>query len=180
MLTKLYSETNLIEDISFHNGINIIMGKYSQNGETRGINGIGKSLVIRLIDFALLSGKAEKVFAQKKYSFLREDEHSISLEFKVGQKTYFLKRFFSDLDIIHFGDNSSRLEEFQKSALNKILEGIFFPTHNNKVFFEGKRYRTLMEFFIKDDLQNQQRVDPLNFFHTMLTQEKKRCIVFIY
>ncbi|MCY4215616.1 MAG: DUF2326 domain-containing protein [Flavobacteriaceae bacterium] len=121
-------------------------------------------MVIRLIDFALLSGKAEKVFAQKKYRFLREDEHSISLEFKVGQKTYFLKRFFSDLDIIHFGDNSSRLEEFQKSALNKILEGIFFPTQNNKVFFEGKRYRTLMEFFIKDNLQNQQRVDPLNFF----------------
>ncbi len=88
MLTKLYSETNLIDDISFHKGINIILGKYSQNGETRGINGIGKSLIIRLIDFALLSSKAEKVFAQKKYSFLRENEHSISLEFKVGPKIF--------------------------------------------------------------------------------------------
>lgn len=45
----------------------------------------------------------------------------------------------------------------------KVLEGIFFPTENNEVFFEGKRYGTLMEFFVKDDLQNQQRADPLNF-----------------
>ena len=45
----------------------------------------------------------------------------------------------------------------------KLLEGIFFPTENNEVFFEGKRYGTLMEFFVKDDLQSQQRVDPLNF-----------------
>ncbi len=45
----------------------------------------------------------------------------------------------------------------------KILESVFFPTENNEVFFEGKRYGTLMEFFVKDDLQNQQRIDPLNF-----------------
>ena len=133
MLTKLYSETNLIDVISFHNGINIILGKYSENRETRGINGIGKSLIIRLIDFTLLSNKAEKKFSQKKYRFLSEDEHSVSLEFKVAQKTYTLKRFFSDLNTVYFGSQSNTLEEFQKSELKKVLEGIFFPTENNKV-----------------------------------------------
>ena len=63
MLIKIYSETNLIDTVPFHNGINIILGKYFGDKEARGINGIGKSTLVRLVDFTLLSGKAEKRFA---------------------------------------------------------------------------------------------------------------------
>ncbi|HEY8957378.1 DUF2326 domain-containing protein, partial [Chitinophaga sp.] len=157
------SDTNLIDTVSFHNGINIILGKYSEDKEARGINGIGKSTLVRLIDFALLSGKAEKRFSQKKYDFLRDDEHTITLEFVVKSEVYFIKRTFADSKKIYFGKRPDKLDEYEKSDMPKILEGIFFPTENSEVFFEGKRYGTLMEFFVKDDLQNQQRVDPLNF-----------------
>lgn len=163
MLIRLYSDTNLIDTIPFHKGINIILGKYSEDKEARGINGIGKSSLIRLIDFVLLSGKAEARFKQKKYDFLRDEEHNITLEFEVNGEKYFLKREFADLKKIHFGKRPDTIDEYEKSEMPKILEAIFFPTENNKVFFEGKRYGTLMEFFVKDDLQNQQRVDPLNF-----------------
>jgi len=163
MLIRIYSDTNLIDTVSFHNGINIILGKYSEDKEARGINGIGKSTLVRLIDFALLSGKAEKRFSQKKYDFLRDDEHTITLEFVVKSEVYFIKRTFADSKKIYFGKRPDKLDEYEKSDMPKILEGIFFPTENSEVFFEGKRYGTLMEFFVKDDLQNQQRVDPLNF-----------------
>lgn len=163
MLIRIYSETNLIDSVSFHNGINIVLGKYSGDKEARGINGIGKSTLIRLIDFTLLSGKAEKRFAQKKYDFLRDDEHSITLEFEIKEQKYFIKRGFAETKKVFFGKRPDSLEEYEKSEMPKVLEGIFFPTENDEVFFEGKRYGTLMEFFVKDDLQSQQRVDPLNF-----------------
>lgn len=163
MLIRIYSDTNLIDAVPFHNGINIILGKYSEDKEARGINGIGKSTLVRLVDFTLLSGKAEKRFSQKKYDFLRDGEHTITLEFEIKSKKYFIKRSFSDTKKVFFGKQSDALDEYEKSEMPKVLEGIFFPTENNEVFFEGKRYGTLMEFFVKDDLQNQQRVDPLNF-----------------
>ncbi|MBG6063190.1 uncharacterized protein YydD (DUF2326 family) [Flavobacterium sp. CG_9.1] len=163
MLIRIYSDTNLIDTVPFHNGINIILGKYSEDKEARGINGIGKSTLVRLIDFTLLSFKAEKRFNQKKYDFLRDDEHTIILEFELQGQKYFIKRSFADTKKIFFGKRPDALDEYEKSEMPKVLEGIFFPTENNEVFFEGKRYGTLMEFFVKDDLQSQQRADPLNF-----------------
>lgn len=163
MLIRIYSDTGLIDAVPFHNGINIILGKYSEEKEARGINGIGKSSLVRLIDFTLLSGKAEKRFSQKKYDFLREEEHTITLEFKINNQTFFIKRPFADTKKIFFGKQLNLLDEFEKSEMPKVLEGVFFPTENSEVFFEGKRYGTLMEFFVKDDLQSQQRFDPLNF-----------------
>lgn len=163
MLIRIYSDTNLIDAVPFHNGINIVLGKYSEDKEARGINGIGKSTLVRLVDFALLSGKAEKRFSQRKYDFLRDDEHTITLELEVQGQKYFIKRSFADTKKIFFGKRPDALDEYEKSQMPKVLEGIFFPTENNEVFFEGKRYGTLMEFFVKDDLQSQQRVDPLNF-----------------
>ncbi|MDF0720598.1 DUF2326 domain-containing protein [Kaistella sp. PBT33-4] len=163
MLIRIYSDTNLIQAVPFHNGINIILGKYSEDREARGINGIGKSTFVRLINFTLLSGEAETTFNQKKYDFLREEEHTITLEFEIRKQRHFIKRSFVDTKKVFFGKRPDELDEYEKSEMPKILEGIFFPTENNEVFFEGKRYGTLMEFFVKDDLQNQQRVDPLNF-----------------
>lgn len=163
MLIKLSSDTNLIDSISFNNGINIILGKYSEDKNASGINGIGKSTLVRLVNFSFLSNKAEKMFNQKKYNFLRDGEHSLTIEFQVRGDKYLIKRYFTDLRLILFGKSSDKLVEYEKSEMPKVLEGIFFPTENNEVFFEGKRFGTLMEFFIKDDLQNQQRVDPLNF-----------------
>lgn len=163
MIVRLYSDTGLINDVSFHNGINIILGKYSDDNEARGINGIGKSSLVRLIDFSLLSGKAEKRFNQSKYDFLREEEHTLTLEFQLGEEKYFIKRGFADLKTVYFGKRPDKFDEYDKAEMPKILEGLFFPTENNTVFFEGKRFGTLLEFFIKDDLQSQQRIDPLNF-----------------
>lgn len=163
MLIKIYSDTGLIDAVPFHNGINIILGKYSEEKEARGINGIGKSSLVRLVDFALLSGKSEKRFNHKKYDFLRDEEHTITLEFEILKQKYFIKRSFVEPKKVFFGKRADTLDEFEKSEMPKVFEGLFFPTESNEVFFEGKRFGTLMEFFVKDDLQNQQRVDPLNF-----------------
>jgi uncharacterized protein YydD (DUF2326 family) len=174
MLIQLYSETDLLlKPIRFEPGINLILGKYTGEKEQTGINGIGKSSLVRLIDFALLSNAAEKIFSQSKYDFLREEKHNIALEFRVENKSYYIKRTFGKGDDVLFGDSPSNLEKYSKTELKSLLTNKFFPIINQEVYFEGERYGTLMDFYIKDDLENQERVDPLSFSSGTSNQTSK-------
>lgn len=164
MLVRLYSETNLlVNDISFEPGINIVLGKYSGDKDAKGINGIGKSSLIRLINYCFFSASAEKIFATPKYDFLRKENHNIVLEFVSNNKKFFIKRYFDGNDKVHFGSEPLKLDIYEKAEMKKLLTNILFPIENDEVFFEGNRFGTLLNFFIKDDLESQKRFDPLNF-----------------
>lgn len=164
MLIRLFSETNLLlKSFQFEPGINIILGRYSKNKENRGPNGIGKSSLIRLIDYVLLSDSSEKRFSNERYDFLRKEKHNVILEFKINDERFFIKRHFVDKDIVYFGKNTSQYEKYTKSELKQILFNKYFPIEKNDVFLDGNRFGTLMNFFIKDDLESLKRVDPLNF-----------------
>lgn len=62
-LVKLYSNKDTFHDITFKDGLNVIMGK-PQKKDTRDkkstTNGIGKSLLIKIIDFCLGSDKIKE------------------------------------------------------------------------------------------------------------------------
>ncbi len=112
MLKRIFSETDLLlENVDFRPGVNIILGKYSGDKDARGVNGIGKSTLVRLIDFALLSDIAERKFSAGKYDFLRKENHNVILEFNVQNKVYYVKRTFADTTKAFFGENLRGLEE---------------------------------------------------------------------
>jgi len=164
MIKRLFSNTGLLlKDYKFHSGINIILGKYSGKKEATGVNGIGKSTLIRLIDYSFLSDSAQKIFSNKKYDFLRKDEHDIILEFEIDNKTYFIKRDFNKKSNIYFGTSLNKLDEFEKTEFKAVLTNLFLPVEKDDVFFDGNKFRTIFDFFIKDDLDNQKRFEPLNF-----------------
>ena len=164
MLVKLYSETDLLlKPFSFEPGINIILGKYSGDKDQRGISGIGKSSLIRLINFALLSDSSEKRFSKPKYDFLRKENHNIILEFKINEETHFIKRFFSNKDKVYYGTKNNSFEEYSKSELRKILINKLFPIENEEVYIEGNKFGSLLDFFLKDDLATISRIEPLKF-----------------
>ncbi len=165
MLLRLYSETALlVKDVAFQAGINLILGKYSEDRtKGKGVNGIGKSTLVRLIAYLFLSDKAEKLFAESKYDFLRSEDHSISLDLQIGSEQYSLRREFKKKDKAFFGTARKTLTEYTRPELKEILSNKFFPIYDHEIFFEGSRFGTLMHFFIKDDLQSIQRIDPLEF-----------------
>jgi len=165
MLVRLYSETNLlVRDVPFEPGINIVLGRYSGKKEATGVNGIGKSSLVRLINYCFLSRSAEKIFENNQYEFLSQDEHNIVLEFQIGSNRYFIKRYFAEKSKVHFGTRPDRIEMYDKQEAKEILNNIFFPTTDSKVALTGNRFGTLLNFFVKDDLENQRRIEPLNFF----------------
>ena len=164
MIKRLFSNTDLLlKDFIFHSGINIILGKYSGKKEATGVNGIGKSTLVRLIDYSFLSDSAQKIFSNKKYDFLRKDEHDIILEFEIDNKTFFIKRDFHKKSNIFFGTSLNKLDEFEKTEFKAVLTNLFLPVEKGDVFFDGNKFRTIFDFFIKDDLDNQKRFEPLNY-----------------
>ncbi|MEE1962786.1 DUF2326 domain-containing protein [Allomuricauda taeanensis] len=165
MLKRLYSNTKLlVQDIEFKPGLNIIYGKYSGEKEAKGINGIGKSSLVRLINFMFLGDTSEREFNKPKYDFLRSENHEIVLDFEINNIIYSVKRTFTDTNTIHFGKEYNELEEYTKQEMLQIFSNILFPEKDNETFYEGNRFRSLMQFFIKDDVQNKSRKDPTNFF----------------
>lgn len=161
MLVKLYSETDLLlQPFSFEPGLNIILGKYSGDKDQRGINGIGKSSLVRLINYALLSDSSERRFSKEKYDFLRKENHNIILEIKINNVIHYIKRFFAKKDKVYFGTKFNSLEEYSKTELRKILINKLFPIENEEVFIEGNKFGSLLDFFLKDDLATISRIEP--------------------
>ena len=56
-LNRLYSESNIFEEISFHDGVNIILGEKYDDSSVKGrkTNGVGKSMSIEFLDFGFLN-----------------------------------------------------------------------------------------------------------------------------
>ncbi len=165
ILKRLYSETGLFDPVKFTLGINIILGEYTRPKEERSeLNGIGKSTLIRLIDFALLSDTTRNSFFninKTKYHFLKD--HSIVLEIEIEGNTFFIKRSFSESKIPQFGNDIHDLKEYHENELRTILGNLFFGKDEYQGYFESTWFRKIIRFFIKDDINNYERKDPLKF-----------------
>jgi len=163
LLNRIYSETGLFDEVRFLPGINIILGKYSGDREGRGVNGVGKSTLVRLIDFALLSKEAKEFFdiKIKTRSFLKD--HNLILEFSMDNIIYKIKREFGNQKIAYFGLKGENLVEYSESELRDILGTKFFCLDEYNGYIDSAWFRRLMRFFIKDDINHHERKDPINF-----------------
>lgn len=167
ILKQLYSETELFDKlfdkVTFRQGINIIQGVYTRSEKERsGLNGIGKSTLVRLIDFALVSDSTRNHdFDIKRYNFLKR--HSVVLEFEVEGISYFIKRAFDNPRKPKFGTDIYSLESYEEAELRTILGNLFFGRSDYDGYFESTWFRNLINFFIKDDINNFRREDPLKF-----------------
>jgi len=159
ILKKLYSDTELINPVVFKEGINIILGRYSRS-TNKEINGIGKSTLVRLIDYCFLSTKAKNdYFNPNQYPFL--ERHSITLRFEIDGIDFEITRFFSESNRILFGKEGN-LQEYSESELKEILSSEFFKSYN-PTYYEPSWFRSLMKFFIKDDINHHERRVSYNF-----------------
>ena len=165
VLKKIYSQPKLFDEVEFHSGINFIMGLYEKTKKDkreRGLNGVGKSTLIRLIDFALLSDESKaRNFDVEKHDFLQGI--SIILEFEASNKQYIIKRSFENYNNPQFGNIITKLVEYNINDLRKTLGSIFFGQHNYSGYYDNLWFRTLIRFFIKDDLKEIKRNNPLEF-----------------
>lgn len=164
MLRRLWSPTGLLDEINFRAGLNLILGRYaSARVPSDGINGIGKSSVIRLIDFLLLSESQRKRFTSPKYGWMATEGHLVCLDLEVGGTLLTIRRSFGkDVRMVSLKVGAAPEFEVEDTQAVGLLNDRFFRPAPGRTGIDS-RFRSLMPFYIKDDLTAHTREDPVRF-----------------
>jgi uncharacterized protein YydD (DUF2326 family) len=172
-LKKLYSEpSRLFQPVEFKNGINFIFGKKHTARDTKeSLNGIGKSTLLDLIDFCLLSDFSKKNTRLYK-EIKRLTHHKIVLEFEIQGIHYLIKRTVDKPKDIEFGLFSETPKVIKIDDLREKLFGLIFDNPDYRGKLNSSWYRKLMLFFLKiHKRQRGQFLDPIKYLSSEFGKE---------
>lgn len=148
-LNRLYSESNIFEEISFHDGVNIILGEKYDDSSVKGrkTNGVGKSMSIEFLDFGFLNDY-EKSRVAKIPKEVFPLEENVILDLDIGDEAITIKRNRKQADqpvIIREG----RTVSFDKlQDAREYLTGLIFPKLNGK---KVPSFRNLFSILMRDE-----------------------------
>ncbi|CAI9122115.1 hypothetical protein [Brytella acorum] len=94
-IKRLYTEPHTIDPIEFHEGVNIIVGERDETSVKN--NGVGKSMCIEFLNFALLKKKSESRVSKIPPQSLKPDTF-ICVDFKLHGIDYTIKRSVVDAE----------------------------------------------------------------------------------
>ena len=147
-LNRLYSESNIFEEISFHDGVNIILGEKYDDSSVKGrkTNGVGKSMSIEFLDFGFLNDYEKSRIAKIPKEVFPLEENVI-LDLDIGDEAITIKRNRKQADqpvIIREG----RTVSFDKlQDAREYLTGLIFPKLNGK---KVPSFRNLFSILMRD------------------------------
>ena len=148
-LNRLYSENNIFEEISFHDGVNIILGEKCDESSVKGrkTNGVGKSMSIEFLDFGFLNDYEKSRIAKIPKEVFPLEENVI-LDLDIGDENITIKRNRKQADqpvIIREGKTVS-FDKLQDAR--EYLTGIIFPKLNGK---KVPSFRNLFSILMRDE-----------------------------
>lgn len=123
-LIRLYSNKTSFHTVDFKPGVNLIVGSATtknKNDTKKTYNGVGKSLLIKIIDFCLAC-EAVTEFSAKLIDW------DFTLEFEVGGKKYISTRSTSKQQRITLNGEEMSIDAFRDFFVDKIF-GITEPVH---------------------------------------------------
>ncbi len=142
-LSKLYSNnSNLFEPIIFNDGLNVIFAKSITQNSKNNLHNLGKSLLIKVIDFCLLKEVRESSHFTKKllqHELYGEEFKKLTLylEIKISDKKFLtIKRDFYRATKIYFKES-----EVKNSNFSNLLDyewGEEYAIGKAKEFLDGK------------------------------------------
>ena len=148
-LHKLYSEPGgLFDEVTFKEGVNFIFAKKDGEEDPKSsLNGIGKSLLLNLVDYCLLSSETKHIKSAKKNNDL--NGYKVVLEFKIADKFYVIKRSFAypNRDIL-FGTRGEDLASYDNTSKDKRLSHILCDLIFKNPTYEGAYSNKLLRQLI--------------------------------
>ncbi len=182
LLHKLYSEPDgLFQPIEFKNGVNFIFAKKDKATDNRqSLNGVGKSLLLNFLDYALLSSETKHIQVARKNNNL--DDYHVVLEFKVNDIMYIIKRpFKTPKKNILFGEKDGELVSYDlpkaiiDRELTRFVCDLTFKNSNYRGVYFDTWLRQLMPFFIKKQENPKTKVnfaDPIKYIDKLTEMEQ--------
>lgn len=148
-LNRLYSENNFFEELSFHDGVNIILGEKYDDSSVKGrkTNGVGKSMSIEFLNFGFLNDYDKSRIAKIPKDVFPLDENVI-LDLDIGDEAVTIKRNRKQADqpvIIREGKTVS-FDKIQDAR--EYLTGIIFTRLNGK---KVPSFRNLFSILMRDE-----------------------------
>ncbi|MCD1645665.1 DUF2326 domain-containing protein [Aurantimonas coralicida] len=155
----LYTEPATIEPIQFADGVNVILGESDETSSKN--NGVGKSMCIEFINFALLKKKSDsRVSRIPKETF--DPETFICVRFTLHGVTYTLKRSLAE------SEQPRLVTEGRETIFSKVedatnfLTEIMFPESNAKTV----SFREMLGPLIRDERSEFKSI--VSYFDTRL------------
>ncbi|MBK7105534.1 MAG: DUF2326 domain-containing protein [Ignavibacteriae bacterium] len=164
-LIKLYTApNNLFEPVIFHPGINIIYGIKSSDDSS--LHGIGKSLVLDLLDYALLSyfNPQGTTRLNRAVNKSKLGKHIIILEFSINKDIYKISRSFTKPNEANLFINNKLIHTKSVVKLRDKFADIIFYRNNYSGKFDTNWYYKLISFYLKiQQITDERFTNPIKF-----------------
>lgn len=135
-LVKLYSNKDSFKTIEFKpNTINVILGKKMSSDTGKSVNGVGKTLSLKIIDFCLGASVNAKSELKKLEGW------QFFLEFYHQNSKYTIQRDIDNSNIVYLNGDELKLKDF-----NKYMENLIFNIENKT---SALSYRNLISRFVR-------------------------------
>jgi len=157
-LNKLYSNQKGFHTVNFKEGVNLVIGeatKENADNMQKTVNGVGKSLLIKLIDFCLSCDPIED-FETKL------PEWEFSLEFEHDGKSYISTRSTSNQKKIKLNGEEISVDDFRTRFGEKIF--------NLSDHVDGLSWRSLISRFIRPTKDSYQFFNQIHHKETDYTK----------
>jgi len=151
ILNKVYSEPEwLFETVEFKKKwINIIFARKDEQGDSKkSLNGVWKSLLLNLIDYALLSSKTPHIKSFEENNDIAN--HKLVLDFSINDELYRIKRSFETPNewIIFWSEWNINVYD-STTLLKTVLCDLIFEKKDYKGSYSNKWLRKMLPFYIK-------------------------------
>jgi len=142
-LRALYTDPPTIDLIEFVDGINIILGERDDTSQKT--NGVGKSLCVEFINFALLKSRNSRVLKIPPTAF--DPATKICVDVKIGDSDFTLKRSAADAERpVISGPGGERQFDKLEDATRYLTELVF-----SGAAISPPNFRTMMGPLMRDE-----------------------------
>jgi len=171
---KIESKNGLIRNILFHKGANLILDYTEQENKTKSGNNVGKTTVLKLIDFCL-GGKAKSIYIDPEFKTSNKEVET----FLINQQVIITLILVDDLydskeEIVIQRNFLSRNEKIQQVNNENIRDDKKFQAKLKELIFKSTKEKpTFRQIIAKNIRDDENRIkNTLKVLHPTTTQEE--------
>lgn len=140
----LYTDPPIIEPIKFRDGVNVILGESDETSSKN--NGVGKTLCIEFINFALLKRKSESRVSRIPKEIL-DPSTFVCVQFTLHGVTYTLKRSLAEAERPRLIAGGYETIYAKVEDATNFLTGMMFPDYGSRTV----SFREMLGPLIRDE-----------------------------
>ncbi|MBA6410370.1 DUF2326 domain-containing protein [Pseudoalteromonas sp. 5Ae-yellow] len=172
---KIENGNSLIREIPFHKGLNLIIDETPTDDKKKSGNNVGKTTVLRLIDFCL-GGKGENIYKDPEF---KNKGNTLIEEFLKSNEVLVTLTLVSELDnddakkIVIQRNFLQRKHKVQKINEKSLNNGVFSSTLKNLVFDSKQNKPTFRQIIAKNIRDEKNRLQhTVKVLHSSTTQDE--------